>query len=370
MQSKESMMRVPRRMLLATVLLLATCTLAQAAPPQSKPMSHTDKVLLSYLSTTDSVRLPDGRTIHMVCMGHGTPTVVLTAGFGNWGAIWFKVQPAIARHTRVCAWDRPGYGFSDPSDRPQTIENTTRDLAAALERGHVPGPYVMVGHSLGGLESMLYTDHHPGRVVGMVLVDSTLPGMLKIARQKTPAIYKMMTNTAMMTGNGRQCEADLRDGKLKPGTKDPHGCLRQPPFYPPAVRQALARFDRRHPGVFATRVSLAEHLTEYTASTVDPSRDYGDMPLIILTASEPQPLPPGVPEAIKKEMPTMMAVEKQGHDRLAKLSTRGRNRVIPGTSHYIQIIKPEAVISAVDEVVDAAQGIKKGQSDSSKIGSR
>lgn len=356
MRSKDSTIGVPRRMLQVMVLLLSTCTLVQAAPPRSKAASHRDKVLLSYLGKTDSVRLPDGRTIHMVCMGHGTPTVVLTAGFGNWGAIWFKVQPAIARHTRVCAWDRPGYGFSDPSDRPQTIESTTRDLAAALQRGHVPGPYVMVGHSLGGLESMLYTDRHPGRVVGMVLVDSTLPGMLKIARQKTPAIFKMMTNTAMMTGNSRKCEADLRDGKLKPGAKDPHGCLRQPPFYPPAVQQALASFDRLHPGVFATRVSLAEHLSQDTASAVDPSRSYGDMPLIILTASQPQPLPQGVPDAIKKEMPIMMAVEKQGHDRLAKLSTRGRNRVVPGTSHYIQIIKPKAVISAVDEVIAQARG--------------
>lgn len=149
------------------MLFLSGCALVLAAPSQARTTSPPNKVLLSYLSRSDSVRLPDGRTIHMVCMGHGSPTVVLTAGFGNWGAIWFKVQPTIAQRTRVCAWDRPGYGFSDPSDRPQTIENTTRDMANALKLGHVPGPYVMVGHSLGGLESMLYTDHHPDRVVGM-----------------------------------------------------------------------------------------------------------------------------------------------------------------------------------------------------------
>lgn len=355
MKGEDSIVVVTRRLLLAGVLFPLTLSLVQAAPPPTVTPSTPNAALHAYLSQADAVRLPDGRTLHMVCMGHGSPTVVLSAGFGNWGAIWFKVQPVVARHTRVCAWDRPGYGFSDPSKRPQTIDNTVRDLAAALKAGHVPGPYVMVGHSLGGLESMLYADRHPDKVVGMVLVDSTLPGMLQMARKKTPAIYAMMSNTARMSAYGRQCEADLRDGKLKPGADDPDDCLQQPGMYPPDVRDAVARFVRRHPGVFATRVSLAEHLMQDSASAVDPSRNYGNMPLVVLTASEPQALPPGAPDAVKKEVPIMMALEKAGHDRLAKLSAHGSSRTVTGTSHYIQLMKPEAVISAVNEVVDAAR---------------
>src|SRR5205814_1606569 len=114
-------------------------------------------------------RLPDGRTIHLVCMGQGSPVVILTAGEAGWSIAWNKVQPGVAAKTRVCAWDRAGLAFSSPSPKPPTVDNAASDLQAALAAAGIAGPYVVVGHSLGAYESLLLADRQPSKVVGMVL---------------------------------------------------------------------------------------------------------------------------------------------------------------------------------------------------------
>lgn len=78
------------------------------------------------------VHIGNGRTINLVCLGHGSPTVILTAGLGNWSLAWERVQRPLAKRTRVCAWDRAGYGFSSPSPESQDIVHTTEDLERAL----------------------------------------------------------------------------------------------------------------------------------------------------------------------------------------------------------------------------------------------
>ena len=117
-----------------------------------------------------------GRRINLNCTGAGGPTVVLMAGIFSWSVVWYKTQPVIAQKTRVCAFDRAGYGFSDPGPRPQILSDVVDDLHAALNAGPIPGPYVLVGHSLGGIEARLYAQRWPKEVVGMVLVDTALAG--------------------------------------------------------------------------------------------------------------------------------------------------------------------------------------------------
>src|SRR3569832_1443370 len=99
-----------------------------SASGQALAPTPVDQSLAAYASTRDSAHLPDGRVIHVVRMGEGSPTVILTAGYGGWGISWSKVQPAGARKTRVCAWDRAGLGMRQLSPQPQTIDNTTSDL--------------------------------------------------------------------------------------------------------------------------------------------------------------------------------------------------------------------------------------------------
>ena len=131
-----------------------------------------DQRLLPYVEPGQLVDI-GGRRINLHCSGSGGPTVVLMAGLFSWSLVWYKTQPVIAQKTRVCAFDRAGYGFSDPAPRPQILSDVVDDLHAALKAGPIPGPYVLVGHSLGGVEARLYAQRWPEDVVGMVLVDTS-----------------------------------------------------------------------------------------------------------------------------------------------------------------------------------------------------
>lgn len=115
-----------------------------------------------------------GRQLFLTCAGEGSPTVILEAGAGAGAATWMAVQPALANVTRVCSYDRanvPG-GASDPAPKPRSAAEVVADLHALLTVAGVPGPYVLTGHSLGGLYVRLYASMFPDTVVGLVLVDA------------------------------------------------------------------------------------------------------------------------------------------------------------------------------------------------------
>src|SRR4051794_25474200 len=138
-------------------------------------------------------RIAEGKTIHIKCMGTGSPTVILTAGLGD--SEWQKVQPQVARVTKVCFWDRYGSGFSSKGTGRETVAETTADLMAALKVARVAGPFVAVGHSLGAFESLLWKDRAPKAVVGMVLVDPSIPDQddrLKKAAHQPPLSGKAL----------------------------------------------------------------------------------------------------------------------------------------------------------------------------------
>src|ERR1700690_1093860 len=145
------------------------------AGPTAEPSMAEDQRMLPYVGPGQLVNI-GGRRINLHCMGAGSPTVVLMAGIFSWSVVWYKTQPVIAQKTRVCAFDRAGYGFSDPGPRPQILSDVVDDLHAALNAGPISGPYVLVGHSLGGIEARLYAQRWPNEVVGMVLVDTALAG--------------------------------------------------------------------------------------------------------------------------------------------------------------------------------------------------
>jgi pimeloyl-ACP methyl ester carboxylesterase len=332
-----------------------------------------DRTLAPYASTRDSAHLPDGRVIHMVCMGQGSPVVVLTAGAGGWGMVWNKVQPAIAQKTRVCAWDRAGFGLSEISPKPQTVDNTTTDLEAALKAAHIDGPYVAVGHSLGGIESLLLKDRQPQNVVGMVLVDPSFPDQVERFKRAAPGLAATSAQENPTVTFFHRCAAALRSGTVRAGGPDPDGCLRGqtfPPNYPPELIAALDK----HPGQLPPEtVASAMDFLAASASpqwleadmkiAIRPQRNYGSMPLIVLTAGE-APAPPGASDAIKAQIVLQQAEWRRAHDELAALSTRGSNRIVEGSTHGIQQIKPQAVIDSVNEVVDEARAdmAKSGKS--------
>lgn len=116
-----------------------------------------------------------GHRLHLNCTGSGRPTVVLEPGLGATSSDLGWITPAIARDSRVCVYDRAGRGWSDTADGPQDAAHIAADLHTLLERAHEPGPYVLAGHSFGGLYVQSFAAQFPDQVAGLVLLDSTAP---------------------------------------------------------------------------------------------------------------------------------------------------------------------------------------------------
>ena len=114
-----------------------------------------------------------GHRLHLNCTGSGSPTVVLEPGGGDMSSNLGWIAPAVAQHTRVCVYDRAGRGWSEPADNPQDAIQIATDLHTLLQRADVPGPYVLAGHSFGGLYVLTYAARYPDEVAGMVLIDAT-----------------------------------------------------------------------------------------------------------------------------------------------------------------------------------------------------
>jgi pimeloyl-ACP methyl ester carboxylesterase len=113
-----------------------------------------------------------GYSLHLNCTGEGSPTVVIEAGWGDSSAGWAWVQPEVAKTTRVCTYDRAGMGWSESSPEPRMAREFAKELHTLLEKANEPGPYVLVGHSMGGFTILVYAHDYPDEVSGLVLVDS------------------------------------------------------------------------------------------------------------------------------------------------------------------------------------------------------
>ncbi len=113
-----------------------------------------------------------GHRLHLHCVGEGAPTVVLEAGIGGNHLDWVRAQPGIGRFTRVCSYDRAGYGWSERGPKPRTVSRITGELRALLDNARIETPVVLVGHSFGGLVSLYYASRFRREVAGLVLVDS------------------------------------------------------------------------------------------------------------------------------------------------------------------------------------------------------
>jgi pimeloyl-ACP methyl ester carboxylesterase len=338
----------------AAVLAFAALAGIEAQAQQAGP-PPVDESLAPYADTADAVRLPDGRMLQFVCMGEGSPTVILTAGMGDFGGVaWSGVQPAMAKTTRVCAWDRPGFGLSDGSPQPPTVATTTADLEAALAGGTIPGPYVLVGHSLGSYETLLFADRHPDQVAGMVLVDPSVPDQFALLRRVAPDMAASSQQNPLI-GILRGCAADIRNGTLRLGGPDPRNCVAYPPTWPAALRDALAAKVIGNPLQYETIASFLPTIEVNSTIVINSQRNYGDMPLVVLTATE-QPPQPGMSDEQKAQNAVFAEAFAGAHDDLAALSTRGINARVPGSNHYIQRSKPQVVIDAVEAVVAEARG--------------
>jgi pimeloyl-ACP methyl ester carboxylesterase len=306
------------------------------AQPNPAPTMAEDQRLLRYVEPGELVDI-GGRRINLRCTGTRGPTVVLMAGLASWSAVWYKTQPVIAQKTHVCAFDRAGFGFSDPAPRPQIISDVVDDLHAALKAGSIPEPYVLVGHSLGGVEARLYAQRWPKEVVGMVLVD-TSPAGEGLINEAQPG-FDEVHGRERYASNKLHCALLAAHGPLEPSNPEYKNCSigPLPVDTPAALRKIWPSFFTAY--YAANQVSLVSSIYTHRYDGVDHLR-LGAMPLVVLSIEKPW-------GTLNKYNKVWNAL----HADLARLSSRGVHRIIKGSGHHIQLDKPQAVIDAVDEVL-------------------
>jgi pimeloyl-ACP methyl ester carboxylesterase len=301
------------------------------------------------------VTVAPGRTLNLYCTGHGTPAVILDSGWGGPTYAWAYVQPAVAGFTEVCSYDRAGQGFSDAGPLPRDTDALVGDLHGLLHAAGIKSPYVFVGHSIAGLDGVLFADRYLGELAGMVLVDpafahqvalmSRIAGMDAVMRKTTPDLTP--------------CEAAARAHRLPTAPKLVDLCLDHNPVYTPALVAAMDRMDMR-PGYWSDLESeVASSGNVAGAKPLDPdsreldraSRSFGSLPLIVLTAGNRSDLP-GLSPA---QADALFEVWNHGHDMIASRSSRGRNQLVPNSGHYIQFYQPKVVVDAIRELVTGSR---------------
>lgn len=323
---------------LAALMTAASAT-AQPAPPQA------DAPPWEAYGTPHLVRLPDGRRMDLICMGSGSPTVILESGLGTHVSIWGLVQYRIAKTTRACAYERAGMGASDEGRGPRDAAAVDADLDALLRAAGVKGPYVLVGHSLGSYFTRLFADTHASEITGIVLIDPSIDNQKQLIATIIPP------SKPAQAPPPNPCAVAAEAGQLKPGTDAYKACVQEPiPGLPAGLRAAMIA-QAVSPAFYRTVASEADALDRDSAETVAHRRTFGAMPLVVLTAGQPAK-DPSLSDAQNQ---AWQALWMRGHDEMAALSSRGQNRVVKGSGHFIQFEQPQAVVDAVDEVVTEAR---------------
>ena len=211
-RARRSPLRRPLVLVLAVVIGLALAVGIDIAR-NSGPLAWMGRHGLTppYEARGQTVRI-DGRQIYVDCRGAGRATVVLEGGYGSGAGSWGFVLDEIARFSRVCAWDRPGIGRSDARGLHSAAE-TASDLRAILAAMDARPPFVVVGHSLGGLYARIFTAANREEVTGLVMVDAYYPDLGVERRVSVPADYvaeavRVATGTGALIERGEQLDWD------------------------------------------------------------------------------------------------------------------------------------------------------------------
>lgn len=302
-----------------------------------------------------------GRRLNLFCMGAGPRTVVFDAGGSDWSDVWALVQPTVAKTARACAYDRAGLGHSEPAPLPRTPAEIAQDLHALVAAAKLQTPLVVVGHSLGGFNVKLYAALYPDEVAGLVLVD---PSEERTAERARPLLRDRfgasiaarselgdLTLFAWLTDRYTRCAAAARETPLDPASPTYRRCT-DPPRKPLGPDTAAARTRIQVTAAYQQAQASEVLNSVYATERADPVyRDlfrpgvFGRKPMIVLTHGL---YDPGEPLDVAGQ-----AVGIALHEETSRLSQVGQHRVVPGTTHYIQLDAPHAVSKAISEVLDA-----------------
>ena len=279
-----------------------------------------------------------GYKLHINCTGQGNPTVILEAGQGDYSLIWAYVQPEIAKTNRVCSYDRAGYGWSEPSPYPRTANAEMEELHTLLVNANVRGPYLLVGHSLGGMLVRVFAHNYPDEVVGMVLVDSfheerpiRNPKLTKLNQNaaKQFRLLALLSSTGIMA--------------LAPQSIPNRGLPDNEYAQFQAITATTGYFNTFIAEIFAVPESAAEVLTLNITS-------FGNLPLIVIS--------PGHGDTVASfsdiENQQLWAAFQVQQSELVALSTVSKQIIAEQSGHDIQFDQPDLVIDAIREIVAKA----------------
>jgi pimeloyl-ACP methyl ester carboxylesterase len=285
-----------------------------------------------------------GFSLNIHCTGQGSPTVILDSGLGVPAIGWDLVQPDAAKFACVCSYDRAGYGWSAPGPFPRTSVEIAKELHTLLERSRIPPPYILVGHSFGGYNVRVFNGLYPGEVVGMVLVDSSHEDQ----EARMPASFQ-----AVMAKSDRQVRRIRPVMPLLIHLGIARAALNADPslhLLPRDLSEEIVYLQLQLKFVDAIASELAS-FPESARETLD-SGNLCDKPLIVLTAGRTQEVP-GVPPQDLAAFQEIWIKELQAS--LARLSTDGRQVMVPQSDHLIPFEQPQTVVSAIREVWEATQ---------------
>ena len=277
----------------------------------------------------------NGEPMHLYCSGAGSPTLVLESGRGDDFLVWGKVQPALSPTTRVCSYDRAGFGWSDPESGPRDAGHIASQLHDLLRQAHVDGPLVLMGHSAGGIYIRVYATRYPRDVAGLVFVDASsttqdlkLPAAVRALDEHGDfqvVLLKAMIRLGVARAMGL-CDQVLAGFEAQAGLLKADACI-------PAQINVYQREEAGWPA------SLKE------ATHTGP---YGDLPILVFSRDPKQPRPPQLPAPVTavqwQQGNTIWDGLQQG---LAQLSTHSHRLIAKGSGHYIQFDRPEVLNSAV-----------------------
>lgn len=303
----------------------------------------------AYTKPENLVTIEPGRRLNIFCTGKGSPTVVFDSGLGDGTRVWGLIQPAIGEHSRACSYDRAGLGFSDPPVRPSTSANEVDDLHRLLHAAHLKPPYILVGHSLGGMNVKLYAETYLSEVAGLVFVDPSHEDLGKGAWAIDPESRK--TYAPYMAALQRCLDARPED--FVPGSELVQNCGPFPdPRYSAAINAVESERGKLR-GRLQTRISEQENVWFTSADQVRAAyRPLGTIPIIVLTH---EAFPRGSAET-QEQRNAKNKLWIDLHDQIAAMSTRGKRVTVENTGHYIQLEQPQAVVDAILEVLRSARG--------------
>jgi pimeloyl-ACP methyl ester carboxylesterase len=268
-----------------------------------------------------------GHMLHIHCVGQGSPTVVLDAALGSMSASWIWVQREVSSTTRVCAYDRAGMGWSESGPELRGAKEITGELRALLEGADLgKGPYVLAGHSFGGLYTQTYAARYPDEVAGVALIESSHPeqfSRLPEARDSYEQTKWLYTVASLLARIGV-----VRLFNLSPA----------PPELPQHQRAQIAALNPSTRQVSTTAQEF--HATPQTTAQARSLRSLGDKPLAVVSAG------------------TQSSGWLKLQDDLVTLSPNSMHRVVEGASHTSVVYErsdAQATSAAIVEVVAAVR---------------